>query len=185
MLSPFKDYFIIFTPLNLIISALILLSQQFVIDKKFIIFCLFCFFCGFMVEFIGVHYGLIFGSYSYGPTLGYQINGVPLIIGLNWLMVIYSVGTMVHTLKVPVWLKVIIGAGLATLLDVVIEPVATEYNFWRWENGIIPLSNYIGWFTVSAIMLTSFYLLKINTSSRIPLYFYKIQLLFFLALYLL
>ena len=182
LVSPLREYFVLFTPFTLIISAIILFAQRFLINRNFIIFSLICFFGGFAAEFVGVHYGIIFGNYSYGPTLGYRVNGVPLIIGLNWLIIIYSAGVITSTLKIPVWAKILLGATMTTLLDVFIEPVAIEYNFWQWENGTIPFSNYLGWFMISGIMLTCFHWLKIRSVSKIPLYFYTIQLIFFLTL---
>lgn len=184
LVSPWRDYFIIFTPMTLIISAVILFSHQLLLKPNFIFFCLFCFCGGFLAEFIGVHYGVIFGNYSYGATLGYRVNGVPVIIGLNWLVIIYSVGVITSSYPLPVWLKIVTGAVMTTLLDLVIEPVAIEYNFWQWENGIVPMSNYMGWFAISIMMLTAFHLLKIKSESKVPVYFYSIQLIFFITLFL-
>ena len=31
----------------------------------------------------------MFGDYSYGKVLGYQVNNVPVIIGINWFLIIY------------------------------------------------------------------------------------------------
>jgi putative membrane protein len=30
-------------------------------------------------------------------------------------------------------------------LDFLIEPVAMKSDFWTWENGVIPLYNYLSW----------------------------------------
>ncbi|MEL7002585.1 MAG: carotenoid biosynthesis protein [Bacteroidota bacterium] len=184
LISPLREYFIIFTPITLIISAVVLFSNQLLLRRNFIIFCLFCFIGGFVAEFLGVNYGIIFGDYSYGPTLGYRVNGVPLIIGLNWLLLIYSVGVITSYYPIPTWLKIVSGGMMTTVLDVFIEPVAIEYNFWKWTNDVIPFSNYLGWFVVSMIMLAVFHLLKIRSESKIPIYFYIIQLAFFLTLWL-
>ena len=48
------------------------------------------FLLGFVVEVVGVQTGLIFGSYSYGATLGVKLFDTPLLIGLNWIFVSYS-----------------------------------------------------------------------------------------------
>jgi putative membrane protein len=45
------------------------------------------------------------------------------------------------------------GATIATCFDFILEPVAVKLQFWSWENGQIPLLNYICWFTISAILL--------------------------------
>ena len=38
----------------------------------------------FFSEWIGVNYGWLFGSYEYGDSLGFKIDGVPIIMGANW-----------------------------------------------------------------------------------------------------
>ena len=40
----------------------------------------------------GANTGLIFGNYTYGNILGMKVLGVPLIIGLNWFIVMYCAG---------------------------------------------------------------------------------------------
>ncbi|NBW35908.1 MAG: carotenoid biosynthesis protein, partial [Cytophagia bacterium] len=51
------------------------------------------------------------------------------------------------------WLSLILAAGLATLFDYLLEPVAIYLNFWQWEAGVIPMLNYISWFGVSLAAL--------------------------------
>ena len=41
-----------------------------------------------LTEAIGVNTGLLFGTYEYGANLGFKIFGVPLIIGVNWTVLI-------------------------------------------------------------------------------------------------
>jgi putative membrane protein len=43
----------------------------------------------FIVEALGVKTGNIFGQYSYGNNLGPAVAGTPLLISVNWLMLIY------------------------------------------------------------------------------------------------
>jgi len=45
---------------------------------------------GFLIEVIGVKTGYIFGRYYYGQSLGYHLLSVPLLIGLNWGVLLYS-----------------------------------------------------------------------------------------------
>lgn len=45
-------------------------------------------------ESLGVHYGLIFGSYHYEKDFGFQLVGVPITIGFAWVMVIFT--SMAH-----------------------------------------------------------------------------------------
>jgi bisanhydrobacterioruberin hydratase len=69
------DWFISKTPLNLIITA-VLFIIHFPIDslkKVAITFMIFAF--SVLIEWIGVHFGFLFGVYEYGKNLGIKIDG--------------------------------------------------------------------------------------------------------------
>ena len=53
---------------------------------------LLCFITGMLAEILGVRYGFIFGEYSYGNALGTKVMGVPLMIGVNWCILIFITG---------------------------------------------------------------------------------------------
>ena len=40
----------------------------------------------FLSEWIGVCSGLLYGDYTYGDSLGFKLDGVPIIMGGNWLL---------------------------------------------------------------------------------------------------
>lgn len=170
------------TPFNLALSAGILLYFHRHWNRSFILFCVLSFFTGYFAEVAGVATGLIFGSYSYGPTLGWQLLEVPLIIGLNWFMLIYSTGTICAPLQIPLVLKAMLASGLMVVLDLFIEPVAVAYDFWQWENGVIPWQNYAAWFLISFSLHLLFYLLPFQKSNRAAKYLYLLQLIFFIIL---
>jgi putative membrane protein len=77
---------------------------------------------------------------------------------------------------------VIGGATIATCFDYILEPVAIKLHFWTWENGQIPLLNYICWFFISALMLAINFALKINRVNQFATNLMVIEALFFLAL---
>jgi putative membrane protein len=109
-------------------------------------------FCGgFIIEWVGVHTGTLFGDYSYQSALGFKILGIPLVIGLNWYCIVLASVSIAHYLKVNTLLKAIIAALLCVFLDVLIEPVAIKYDFWDWSSNEIPLYNYLCWFIFSFI----------------------------------
>ncbi len=41
---------------------------------------------GFVAEYVGVHFGILFGLYRYGDVLGPQIKGIPLVVSLLWII---------------------------------------------------------------------------------------------------
>lgn len=96
-------------------------------------------FCGaawaisFWVEVVGVHTGWVFGPYRYGAHLGWQLWGVPVLIGLNWVVLVYAAGNMVKPLAVSRHPKCL--ALLVVLVDWLVEPVAVRLGFWQWTGG--------------------------------------------------
>ncbi len=170
------------TPFNLILSAAILLAFHTQWNRAFITFCIISFFTGFFVEVAGVASGYIFGQYEYGPTLGFKILNVPLIIGLNWLMLTYSTGSICSRLAVHPVLKAVFAASLMVILDLFIEPVAIELDFWSWHNNIIPLQNYVAWFIISFLLHLLFFLLPFRKENPAAKYLYLLQLVFFIIL---
>ncbi len=182
MLSPWQQFFRLLTPFNLIFCGVLLWLNHRDQKTELIRFAAFVFFLGYIVEFVGVHTGVVFGDYTYGATLGPRLFGVPVIIGLNWLLITYSVSVLTDGFKLPVATKVVLGALLAVGIDWLIEPVAMRYDFWSWQNGYVPLRNYIGWFFTSLVMLTSYHALGVKSENKLALPLYLTQLIFFLVL---
>jgi bisanhydrobacterioruberin hydratase len=180
--SSFAIYFQQLTPINLLISAIILGVSSSAKNAYFYFFIISTFILGFAAEWIGVRYEWLFGTYSYGQTLGWKIANVPVIIGINWFLIIYSVGNIMNLFDISKLLKITFGASLAVLLDIFIEPVAIYYDFWSWENTTPPLQNYIGWFIVSFVMLLIFFNQNEKESNKNAIAFYFIQLIFFVIL---
>ncbi|MPR33617.1 carotenoid biosynthesis protein [Cytophagaceae bacterium SJW1-29] len=171
--------FELLTPFNLLASLGLLLLFHTDWRPAFGLYCIAAFSLGFLAEVLGVHTGLLFGEYSYGTVLGWKVAEVPLIIGTNWLMLTYLCGSVVDRLPLRVPLKVLLAAGLMTLLDVLIEPVAVHMGFWEWHTDTIPLSNYLGWYGVSAVVFLLFYLLPFRKTNLLAPLLLLLQFLFF------
>lgn len=169
-------------------------------NLAFFLFILFCFVTGFLVEFAGVHTGMVFGDYSYGKALGIGFKEIPLIIGVNWFITIYCCGVLIHTLLVkaiariaretgaePMRLKalsvIVDGATIAVFFDWVLEPVAIKLGFWQWKgDGEIPLYNYGCWFLVSMLMMMAFHYFNFSKHNKFAIHLLMIQIMFFLLL---
>ena len=180
-----KEWFLSLTPLNLIISVIVLLRHENFKNYKIISFAVLIFSLGYFLEVLGVNTGLIFGVYTYGPVLGFKLFSTPLLIGLNWFIMVYCIGTLLSKTNFQLVIKALIGAAMMTAVDYIIEPVAVAYNFWRWDNSIIPLQNYIAWFVFSFIFLVLFYKLKVETANKVAPWLLVTQIIFFLTLNLL
>jgi putative membrane protein len=123
--------------------------------------------------------GTIFGSYHYGETLGFSVADVPLVMGLNWLILIYCTGSMLNHFKLNTILKSISGATILVLLDLLIEQVAIRNDFWHWKNSEIPLQNFIAWWIISFVFLYGFFLVLKNNTNRLSLLYLIVQFGFF------
>ncbi len=178
-------YFQELTPLNLLLTNILLFSLHRGWNASFIVFAVVAVIVGFMAEVVGVHTGLLFGSYSYGATLGLKLWQVPLLIGLNWLMLVYTTGTIANRLPLNKWLKAGVGASLMVLFDLFLEPVAVVFDFWSWTGNQIPLSNFIGWFIVAFLLHLHYQFAHFTKHNQLGPFVYLVQLFFFIGLYLL
>ncbi|MCW3071015.1 MAG: carotenoid biosynthesis protein [Bacteroidetes bacterium] len=179
----YRDVFLALTPFNLVLSAGLLLYNHKEFNRSFFIFMLVVFFGGFFIEAAGVFTAIIFGAYRYDDSLGWQLLNVPVVIGINWFMLVYCAGVISSKLKANTFLKSLSGAALLVLLDVLIEQSAHTYGFWSWLDNIIPLRNYIAWFIVSFVFLCLFHSLNFNKENKLAPVFYLIQLIFFALLF--
>lgn len=194
-----KEWFISNTPLNLLLMFLLLVWNQPKHNKFFILFVLAAFLTGMGTEMIGVNTGKLFGCYSYGSVLGPHLNAVPWLIGINWFVMVYSSGVIMHLLHE--WIRnkyeesgthlsrklitlslVVDGALLTVFFDWVMEPVAVHLGFWKWEGAEIPFFNYVCWFLISAALLWLFRYLRFEKANHFAVHLFIIQLLFFLTL---
>ncbi|NEM96426.1 carotenoid biosynthesis protein [Pontibacter burrus] len=177
-------YFQELTPLNLLLTNVLLFSLHRHWNWPFIAFAVTTVVVGFLAEVLGIHTGLLFGNYNYGAALGLKLWDVPLLIGLNWLLLVYTTGTIVNRLSQNLLIKAAAGAGLMVLYDFFMEPVAMQYDFWSWQNDQIPLSNYLGWLGLAFVLQLFFH--RTDTWKQNPLapWVYVVQLLFFIGLYL-
>jgi len=194
------DFFIQSTPFNLLLSFALLVWTQDNKNPAFFLSIASALLIGFFAEVAGVNTGLLFGEYSYGKVLGLQFLNVPIIIAVNWFIIIYCCGISTHTLLMKVITKVatdtkepplilkamsviVDGASLAVLFDWLMEPVAVKLGFWTWHgDGSIPVYNYICWFIISMLLLTIFHFCKFEKKNKFGVNLLLIQALFFLIL---
>lgn len=174
------------TPWALILSYIIILNPEFR-QKNFlmIVWLLIVSVITFFLEVIAVKTSLIFGEYIYGSVLGLKISGVPLVIGINWGIIIWGCAEIAHLLKIHLIIRAAAAGILAVFLDFLIEPAASSLTYWNWKSDIIPMQNYFAWFIIAFIFSLSYYILKIRSKSKMPVHFYISQVVFFGALNLL
>lgn len=196
-----KDFFVATTPLNLLLMFGLLLYTHTKINWQVILFFVVCFVIGIYVEIIGTSTGYLFGHYSYGTKLGPTIKNVPLVIGINWSIIIYCCGVSVYTIlnKLSAKVQEVTGSGtsavlqlfsivsdaamLAVIFDWVMEPAAIKLGYWQWlDDGEIPTFNYLSWFMISSLLMVVFGLLKFEKKNNFAVHLLMIMTMFFLLI---
>jgi putative membrane protein len=196
-----RELFIRATPIHLLLMCALLFYTQQKINWAFLLFFISCAVIGFFVEVLGTSTGIVFGDYTYGTALGTMVRQVPLLIGVNWFIIIYCCGCCVSMLFARVAAKVgeenikssplvrsfsvvLDGALLAVIIDAFLEPAAIRLGYWHWLGmGEVPWYNYACWFLVSAVLLTIFQLLPFGRHNKFALHLLLIQVMFFLLVH--
>jgi uncharacterized membrane protein len=151
-LPEYREYFLLLTPAQLLLTLVLLLGFHRGWSEAFPIFAAAAFWIGFGAELIGVHTGYIFGDYVYGPTLGPMLWEVPILIGVNWFVLVYLTGAVFYKVTDNDYYAALLGAAAMTVVDYIMEPVAVALDFWYWEFELIPSSNYLTWFAVAFLI---------------------------------
>jgi putative membrane protein len=120
---------------------------------------------GFIAEVVGVNTGLLFGKYEYKENLGIKVFGVPLIIGINWGILVFAGYVITSFITQKNWAYLWNGF-LCTATDLLMEPAAPRLGFWEFE-GLRPgLYNYLCWFLMAVFL--SFLLYKYSRFKNSP-----------------
>ncbi|PZX54551.1 putative membrane protein [Algoriphagus ratkowskyi] len=151
-LPEYREYFLMLTPAQLLITLVLLLGFHRGWSEAFPIFAAAAFWLGFGAELIGIHTGYIFGDYVYGPTLGPMLWEVPIIIGVNWFILVYLTGAVFYKVTDNDLLAATLGATAMLVIDYIMEPVAVALDMWHWKFEVIPPENYLTWFAVAFLI---------------------------------
>lgn len=173
------ELFKFLTPFNLLFSAFVLLYFHVDKNKAFAFFTISTLMIGYWIEVLGINTGLVFGKYQYITTLGFEVFNVPLMIGVNWLIVAYCSGHILNKLAVPKILKVALAAALMTAFDYLVEPIAIRLDMWNWFGEVPPLSNYLGWFFTSFVIQLIYFYAPFKKENPVAIWLFALQTLFF------
>ena len=180
VLSDQKDFFLSTSPFAILISFILLLLNYNFRQKGFATALISIIIIGFLVEFLGVNYDLFFGSYEYGNNLGYKIGGVPIIMSINWLVLIFLTGSFTEKIipnSLP--LKVIFASLLMVFIDIFLEICAPKLDYCKFNEEIVPMSNYNSWFIISAICLYIYFRLIKDKEYKLSTNMLVIHIAFF------
>jgi len=183
MVLPFTfPLFVKLIPLALLLSTVGFLVFHTDFSARTWILFILIYLAGFFVEVVGVNTGKIFGNYSYGESLGITIFKTPLIIGINWLLLVYLTSSTTELLKVSSGIKILLASGIMLGYDIIIEPLAPQLDMWTWDNNQIPVRNYIAWFVLALIFTSLVKIVGVKTHNKLAPVLLVCQLLFFIIL---
>ncbi|HPE75273.1 MAG TPA: carotenoid biosynthesis protein [Draconibacterium sp.] len=174
--------FVKLIPYALILSSVALVFYHKSFNTKTITVFISIYLTGFFVEVTGVNTGLIFGQYNYGESLGLKVFNTPLIIGLNWLLLVYLTASVLESSNTAVPVKIVISALLMLGYDLIIEQIAPLLNMWNWQSNLIPVKNYLSWFLLALVFHAAIQVFRIKTKNKLAPVILVCQVSFFLIL---
>ncbi len=179
------DWFIEKTPFNLCLCLVLFLWVYPIRSTNHIVAFLIFFVGGMLAEWIGVKYGMLFGTYKYGSNFGPKIDGVPYLIGTYWALLTFITASISDYFTKSKKTKIVIAAALMTLLDYFMEHSAPRFDFWEFEAGMATIKNYMTWFLLALLFQGVLRYLKVSGHRFFSLNLYAAQFVFFVYLYFL
>ena len=175
--------FIILIPFALLLSFIAILLFHKSLhsgNTRFVFFTIIL--ISYLVEVVGVNSQIVFGKYIYGSGLGLKVFGTPMMIGINWAMLVYCSASIMERFRWPVVLQVILASVLMIVYDVVLEQVAPFLDMWYWNGNSVPLQNYVVWFVLALIFHSLVKWKKVRTENPLASAIFVCQFLFFAAI---
>jgi len=180
VLSGHTDSLMLLTPYNLVFATFIILYNAEGFGKTYLGWFGLIALAGYLIELTGILTGVLFGEYTYGAGLGIKLFDVPLIIGVNWAVLVFATAALVDCFHWSVWLKSAAAATLMVSYDILLEPVAIRFDFWSWAGGTIPIQNYAAWWIIAFFMLLGTFRFVANRKNMLALPVILIQTIFFI-----
>lgn len=181
--NPTRSLMLKITPYGLLFVSLIIL-YPYIKDKRrrLLIWIIVTYTATLLLEIIGVKSGIIFGEYSYGAVLGPKILDVPILIGLNWVVIILGAVIIAKSFTGNHLFSSLITGVLAVIFDLALEPAASKLGYWVWLQGDIPFQNYLAWFLIAFSAALFFNQLNIRLIKTLPKHYFYAQVIFFIGL---
>ncbi len=177
-----RPLFISITALSLLIVIGLVFLYHSAWTYKTILCFLLIYLLAFFIEMAGVNTGKIFGNYRYEEGLGIQWKNTPLIIGLNWVFLIYTTHDIAGQLTRKTGWQILAGALLMVLYDIFLESAAPVMHMWRFRDNLPPFNNYMAWFLLSVLFHCMLKLFRVESDNRPARALFFIQLLFLFAI---
>jgi uncharacterized membrane protein len=174
-----RDLFISSIPATLLLVIAIVFAFHKEWNKKTVLVFSSIATMAFVLELIGVSTGYPFGNYQYDRGLGWMLYETPLIIGLNWLFLVYASHGIAKKFTNNKTVIILLGASLMLGYDLILEAVAPIMQMWHFTTAYPPIQNFLSWFVVSAIFHSILVVTKMNVINYPARMLFIIQMGFF------
>lgn len=165
--------------MNLLLSALLLVVCHEGDSKGITRVFLFSYILGYSIELLGIKTGFPFGNYYYGHSLGPRLFDVPLVIGVNWFLMVMGGGYLAKRVVQNKVARIIMAALFMVIVDFLIESIAPQLNYWYWKDDIVPFANFAGWFVVAILMQIVFFTFMSNSTNKLGIPYIVVVTVFF------
>ena len=176
-------FFMALIPYALLLNfvAILFSHKSFKLKNELFVFSL-IFLLSYLIEVVGINSHLLFGYYTYGNGLGFKVFETPLLIGINWAMLVYCSASILEWTHWRIIVQVVLAPLLMVIYDLVLEQVAPLLNMWSWHENIIPVQNYVTWFILAVFFHGLLKLMKVKTINPVASVIFICQFLFFLVI---
>ena len=178
------DWFLPATPIIILVSAVVVFLRYEKYRSSRVVAFIVIAVLAYLIELYGVKSGNLFGTYSYGNNLGWKLFDVPLIIGVNWaVLIIVAQQLTTHYIGIDNrFFSAISVATLMTMFDMLLEVLAPQFDFWSFTHfNYEPLENFIACFGVS-FCFGLFSYSHFRNQNRTAVLYGIAQLVFFMVL---
>lgn len=177
-----RQLFIALIPCSLLLAAGFMLVFHRPWNRRTVLWFLFIVLSAFALEWTGVRTGRIFGSYRYGRGLAPLVEGTPLVIGINWLLVVYGAHAAAERLTQRASLRILYAVALMVAYDAAAEWAAPAMRMWSFAAGYPPLRNFVAWLIAGGCYLGGFEVLGIRTPNAPARFLFAAQWVFLLLI---
>ncbi len=176
-----QAWYLYYTPYFLLLNLIILLVYQRKWHRYLGFFGGVVLITAALIEGIAVETNALYGPYSFGASLGYQLSGVPLIMPVYWLIIVGSTAILAAKLLPKSAIgRVLIGTGLSLGLTILVQQVASRLDFWYleptqlWQYALVQG-------IVIGLLQALFIFWKVSSSNKMAGYIYGGLLIFFVG----
>ena len=167
-------------PFTILLMAFIILAYHKPLNRRFMQITFMVAISGFGIEVAGIKTGLLFGEYAYGKILGPKLAEVPIVMGLNWVVMVYSGVAIASRARLGIIPGSQISGLILTVSDLKIEKFAILTGMLTWVEGAPPLRNYVGWFMISSLLSSLYYQIVKPEIRKVAIYVYIYQIILFI-----